>query len=117
MEKSTSTGIIAETMPRTRSTKVSDLHHWRSLQADLSLSNLARHKAHEALLALLELQEHHQQYSKAFRHAMRCVYRLRHLQEETRAWPVDPYPTARKLRLRYVCRTVYSRGHSDYHAN
>ena len=85
---------------------MSDLHQGRAQQADLPLSNLARHKAHEALLALLEVQDHHQPYSKAFRHAMRCVYSLRHLQEEAHSWPVDPYPTAEKLHLKCVSRTI-----------
>jgi hypothetical protein len=107
IEKST-TRDIAKTKPSTRSTKVSDSHDWRSLRTDLS-SNLARHQVRKALRHLLELEKHRhddEQYSKAFRNALRCVYRLQHLQEEAEAWPVAPYPTAEQLGLRYASRTI-----------
>ncbi|KAG0667676.1 hypothetical protein C6P46_000213 [Rhodotorula mucilaginosa] len=65
--------------------------------------NQARHQVRKALRHLLELEKHRhddEQYSKAFRNALRCVYRLQHLQEEAEAWPVAPYPTAEQLGLR-----------------
>ncbi|KWU44264.1 hypothetical protein RHOSPDRAFT_34279 [Rhodotorula sp. JG-1b] len=71
----------------------------RQNEADQEI-NQARHQVLKALRHLLELHRHDdEQYSQAFRNALRCVYSLQHLQEVAQVWPVASYPTAEQLGL------------------